>query len=241
MKSVWFVFIISLLDFVYAPLGYYLMSFDLEREALIASGLKEGDRITRYLTRLQHLHVQFLSNVTTSDSALTRAKQLFDWLWNDRPNRYRPKGSYRLYEVIDTQISGESESVGNCLGLTLLYNCLLRKSGIKAKGLNLENAFGTRPHVLTFLKAERLTIDVENIVPEGFDYKGHLKNLSRTVWGDKELVADIYHSLGNDFFEKQEFNSALFHYDLALKLNPEYEKARMNKVILLDKMETETE
>ncbi len=217
------------------------MSYDLEREALTASGLKECDRINQYLTKLQHLHGQFLSNVTTSDSALTRAKQLFDWLWNDRPNRYRPEGCYKLYEVIDAQISSKSESVGNCLGLTLLYNCLLRKSGIKAKGLNLENAFGIRPHVLTLLQAERLAIDIENIMPEGFDYKGHLNNTSRTIWDDKELVADIYHSQGNEFFEKQDFNSALFHYDLALKLNPKYEKAHMNKIILLDKMGTETE
>lgn len=212
------------------------MTFDLQREALIASGIKEDDRFRKYLSKLQHLHVQFLSDVIPSDSPLTRAKQLFNWLWNDRPNRYRPKGCYRLHEVIDAQLSREKESVGNCLGLTLLYNCLLGKSGVKAKGLNLEYAFGIRPHVLTILQKENLTIDIENTIPNGFNYEGHLDNPSRTLWGDKELVADIHHSQGNDCFERQDFHSALLHYDLALKLNPKYEKARMNKVILLDRM-----
>jgi len=213
------------------------MAFDLEREALIASGIKKDDRIKQYMCKLQYLYEQFLSSLTPSDSPLTRAKQIFTWLWNERPNRYRPKGCYRLHEVIDHQLSKENESVGNCLGLTLLYNCLLGKSGIKAKGLNLECAFGVRPHVLTLLKTENMTIDIENIIPGGFNYDKHLENPSRTLWGDQELVADIYHSQGNDCFERQDFPSALLNYDLALKLNPKYEKANMNRVILLDRMD----
>ena len=212
------------------------MIFDLQREALIASGIKEDDCIKKYFSKLHHLHTQFLSSVIPSDSPLTRAKQLFNWLWHDKPNRYKPKGCYRLHKVIDAQLSREKESVGNCLGLTLLYNCLLGKSGIKAKGLNLEYAFGIRPHVLTILQKENLTIDIENTILDGFNYEGHLDNPSRTLWGDKELVADIYHSQGNDRFEIRDFHSALSHYDLALKLNPKYEKARMNKVMLLDRM-----
>jgi tetratricopeptide (TPR) repeat protein len=141
-----------------------------------------------------------------------------------------------LNEVIDAELSKKDQPVGNCLGLTLLYHCLLWKVGIHADSLYLENAFGMGPHVLTLLQTEASTIDIENILPNGFDYKGHLNNPSRTKWGDKELVADIYHSLGNECFEKGELAEALKYYEMAIQLNSQYEKAHLNKVILLDKL-----
>ncbi len=103
----------------------------------------------------------------------------------------------------------------------------------------MENAFEIGPHVLTFLQTKGSLIDIENILPEGFDYKGHLHHPSRIRWGDKELVADIYHSMGNDFFSKGEFIKALENYDMAIKLNPQYEKAHLNRTILLDKIKEE--
>lgn len=82
-------------------------------------------------------------------------------------------------------------------------------------------------------------IEVENIFPYGFDYKGHLDNPSKTVWGDKELIADIYHSLGNEAFLKGEFDNALMYYNLSINLNPRYEKAHLNKAILMDKIKAQ--
>ena len=122
------------------------------------------------------------------------------------------------------------------MGLTILYNCLLKRIGIRAGALYLENAFGIRPHVLTLLRIKDIEIDIENILPKGFDYKGHLKNPSRTRWGDRELVADIYHSLGNEFFEMGKLRDALKNYDRAITLSPAYEKAQLNKLIVIDKI-----
>jgi tetratricopeptide (TPR) repeat protein len=170
-----------------------------------------------------------------------RARTLFNWLWKEKPARYEPHSNYRLNDVIDAQLNKDSQTVGNCLGLTLLYNCLLRKMEINAEALYLENAFGIGLHVLTVLQIEESLIDIENIFPDGFDYKGHLDNPSRTRWGDQELVADIYHSLGNEFFKKGQWSNALKGYDMAIHLNPQYEKARLNKAILLDKMGTDKE
>ena len=106
-----------------------------------------------------------------------------------------------------------------------------------AEALYLEDAFGIGPHVLTILPTRDSLIDVENIFPNGYDYKGHLTHPSRTRWGDQELVADIYLSMGNDFFEKGEWIEALKKFDHTICLNPQFEKARLNKAILLDKME----
>jgi tetratricopeptide (TPR) repeat protein len=111
--------------------------------------------------------------------------------------------------------------------------------GMNANALYLENAFGIGPHVLTLLQTEASTVDIENILPEGFDYKGHLNNRSRTRWGDRELVADIYHSLGNELFWKGKLTEALEKYKMSIHLNPRYEKARLNKTILVGKMDME--
>lgn len=165
-----------------------------------------------------------------------KARALFTWLWIKKPARYKPQGNYKFGEVIDAQLSDDAKVVGNCLGLTLLYNCLLRRMGIMTEALYLENAFGIGPHVLTILQTEESMIDIENISPEGFDYKGHLNHPSRTRWGDRELVADIYHSMGNEFFSKGELIKALENYDVAIHLNPQYEKAHVNKAILLSKI-----
>lgn len=160
---------------------------------------------------------------------------VFNSLWKERPNRYLTQGQFRFNQVIDAQLDCPNQPVGNCLGLTLLYNCLLRRIGIRAQALYLENAFEVGPHVLTFLRIDDLEIDVENILADGFDYNGHKENPDRVEWEDKELVADIYQSAGTESFQEKRFQEALRNYDLALKFYPGYEKARLNKSILLSR------
>jgi tetratricopeptide (TPR) repeat protein len=188
------------------------------------------------MDKLDRLHQQFLYQMRPTTNPLTRARALFNWLWTEKPARYKPHGNYKLNDVIDAQLNKDRQTVGNCLGLTLLNNCLIQKMGLHVEALYLENAFGMGPHVLSILKIEESLIDIENILPDGFDYKGHLNDPSRTRWGDGELVADIYQSLGNEFFEKGELIEALKSYDMAIHLNPHYGKACLNKIILLDKM-----
>jgi tetratricopeptide (TPR) repeat protein len=207
----------------------------------VASSINKKNKLAGYKSKLDYLYQQFVHQIIPTSGPLEKARALFNWLWKVKPSRYKPQGNYRLGDVIDAQLSKDSQIVGNCLGLTLLYNCLLRKMGINAEALYLENAFGIGPHVLTLLQIEESLIDIENILPNGFDYKGHLDDPSRMRWRDKELVADIYHSLGNDFFKKGQWSEALNSYDMAIHLNPQYEKARLNKAILLDKMGREKE
>ncbi|MFC1867342.1 tetratricopeptide repeat protein [Thermodesulfobacteriota bacterium] len=207
----------------------------LERDALIASGLTGESRISDYMKKLDHIHQQAFHGIKDTDDLTYKARALFGWLWEGKPFRYRSKGSFRLDQVMDSQLNDSLRSVGNCLGLTLLYNCLLRKSGIFAQALYIENAFGRGPHVITILSTGDGLLDIENILPDGFDYRGHLHRPSRTKWGDKELIADIYLSIGNECFEKGEPTEALKNYEKAIALNPAYEKAHINRVILKGK------
>jgi tetratricopeptide (TPR) repeat protein len=210
--------------------------FHLEKEALLASGIQGENRLAVYAKRLDYLHEHFIQQILPPPHPTGKARDLFHWLWEEKPTRYERYGHFRLSHVIDAQLNKANARVGNCLGLTLLYNCFLRRMGLHAEVLYLENAFGMGPHVLTLLQIEECFIDIENILPDGFDFKGHLHDPSRTRWGDRELVADIYHSLGNELFSKGEWVKALENYEMALHLNPRYEKARLNKAIVVDKM-----
>jgi len=214
-------------------------AFNLEQEALRASGVREKERIALYVGKLDDLCQRFSSGTVSLSSPLSRAKALFNWLWKVKPARYKPCGSYLFNEVIDAQTDPNDQTVGNCLGLTLLYNCLLRKMDIMAEALYLEDGFGRGPHVLTFLRIAESPIDVENVLRDGFDYKGHLSNTLRVRWGDRELVADIHLSQGNELFKAGEFAQALKSYNAALHFNPKYEKAYLNRLILIDKMKEE--
>jgi len=209
--------------------------FDLELEAFRASGVEERD-IVHYKRLFNALQHRFLDQVILSESPVMKAKQVFDWLWKEKPNRYKPKGHYKLSDVLESQLTEESRHVGNCLGLTTLYNCLLKRIGIYARALQMEYAFNKRPHVLSLLPGGHAEIHIENILRQGFDYKGHLNNPSRIEWGDREIVGDIYHSRGNDCFQKGKYTEALTCYDKAIDLNPRYEKAQLNKTILVARM-----
>ncbi|MFC1823270.1 tetratricopeptide repeat protein [Thermodesulfobacteriota bacterium] len=215
------------------------MPFDLENEALIASGLKDEGERAAYRQKLDELQAGFIDQMGKAVDPIERAAKLFHWLWKDRPDRYQRHGPFLLNRVIDAQISAKSQPVGNCLGLTLLYNCLLNRLGVKTSALYLERAYDLGPHVLTLLIGYDPLIEVENIFSTGFDYKGHLDNTGRVQWGARELAGDIYHSLGNESFEKERFREALVNYEKALELNPDYEKAHLNKAIVLDKMQRE--
>ncbi|MBW2027460.1 MAG: hypothetical protein JRH06_01945 [Deltaproteobacteria bacterium] len=213
------------------------MPFDLAEEALVASGLGDDREVTRYLDRLEQLHSRFLasSGGMASSSPAEKAGKLFRFLWREKPFRYGRNGPFRFHTVITNQLSRDRSVVGNCLGLTLLYNSLLLKLDIDAKAVYLEDAFGEGPHVLSLIIREGEPLEVENIFPWGFDYRGHLSNPSRVLWDSQELVADLYLSMGNRYFKDSFLDEALTAYDMALRLNPGYEKARLNRLILLEK------
>ncbi len=114
-----------------------------------------------------------------------------------------------------------------------LYNVLAQKFGLRVNAVHVEDALGQGPHVFSILDTGQRTIDIDNIFPNGFDFKGHLANPGRTLWGDVELIADIYHSTGNMFFEQGLHQEAVESYSKALLLNPKYTKAHLNRALAL--------
>jgi tetratricopeptide (TPR) repeat protein len=210
--------------------------FHFEREALKASGIVGKEKVDFYLNRLDELFRQIDPPIIHSLNPADKAKIIFEFLWKQKPCRYKSGGPFRLNEVIDAQWDRDTREVGNCLGLTLLYHSLLHRADLHPETLYLEVAFGKRPHVLTILRTETSVIYLENILYDGFDYKGHSGLQGSIIWGDRELVSDIYLSAGNEDFGKERWNEALRNYKKAIQLNPNYEQARLNKLILLHKL-----
>jgi len=204
----------------------------LGRGALIASGVKTRQELKRYLDVIDRVHQAIADTIPTDSDAVEKARGIFDWLWQGKPDRYEPQGSFRLTRVLDAQV-GTSDRVGNCLGLTVLYNVLARRFKLTVRAAYLEEAFGRGPHVLSVLEAGKSTIDIENILPDGFDYRAHRKAGGRIEWGDRELIADIYHSIGNESAASGDWEGAIENYDKSLMLYPRHNRVRLNKGISL--------
>jgi tetratricopeptide (TPR) repeat protein len=207
--------------------------FNLEFEALRASGIAEKESV-RYSQLFDEMQDRLLRCLDLSEAPVQKAKLIFDYLWREKPNRYKPNGNYKLSDTIQCQLAREGREVGNCLGLTVLYNCLLHRMDVPVKTLYLESAFGQGPHVLSVMS--KTGICIEHMFRTGFDFKGHTDDSEKIIWDDYELVADIYNSRGTECFNAGAFKQALASYEKAACLNPKYEKARINKAIVLDKL-----
>lgn len=213
---------------------------DLGKAALTASGLTPRE-LRDYLAKIDLLCQSIRAEAPPGGSDAQKAEALFDWLWQTKPQRYEYRGPFQLREVLDAQLSPTLGKVGNCLGLTLLYNVLAQRLGLRVGAGHLEEAFGRGPHVFSMLYTEGGIIDIENIFPHGFDYPGHRDNPLREEWGHRELVADLYHSRGNHFFEGGDLEKAIESYSKAIKMNPRYTKAYLNKGLALCELGREEE
>lgn len=205
---------------------------DLASAALIATGITSYKEIIRYTNKIERICETVNQFVANNDDEVDKARVIFHWLWISKPHRYKPEGHYKIADVIDAQM-GHARYVGNCLGLTVLYNIIAQHFDIQVKATYLENAFGRGPHVFSILPVGDSVVDIENVFPNGFDYPGHLDYSERDVWGDQELIADVYNSMGNDLFASGKKTRAIECYDKAIVLNPKYKKPYLNKGMAL--------
>ncbi len=205
---------------------------DLAQGALLASGLSSNKEIFLYLNKIDKLCDLIAASTPDYTSDIEKAKAIFDWLWGNTPHRYKSEGCYKLTDVIDAQYRKHND-IGNCLGLTVLYNIIAQMFGLTVKAVHMESAFGPGPHVCSLLVLDGKTIDIENIFINGFEYYAHRNAPTRKEWGDRELIADIYTSVGNDLFVDGKMRSAIENYEKAMQLNPKYNRPMLNKGMAL--------
>ena len=63
------------------------MPFDLIKEALLASGVKEDQGFAAYIDKLDHLHQQCVGEMKPTHYPLPTAKALVDWLGIKKSDR----------------------------------------------------------------------------------------------------------------------------------------------------------
>ncbi|MDP3639740.1 MAG: hypothetical protein Q8R53_00870, partial [Nanoarchaeota archaeon] len=100
-------------------------TIDLETALLVFSGLETAEQIAAYKAKITTIHHNFrrwkksLRNIPrrvghvlegllsgTAIPPFSRAKYLFEYLWETKPNRYHSK-CYRFTDVIEGQLSAE--------------------------------------------------------------------------------------------------------------------------------------
>ena len=162
----------------------------LEEAALTASGVKAQLEREHYLSLFRKVVSQITPQMPQEDE-VSRAQFLFNWLWKTKPKRYLPGGYFVLNEVLKAQLRQGAGPVGNCLGLTVLYNSLARQFGLNVVTIHLEKAFHGVPHVFSSLLTGDKQVDIEHVSPEGFNSSAHRETTERKVWGDNQLQADI--------------------------------------------------
>lgn len=214
-------------------MGNY-QNFDLVKAALKAEGIHTKKACEYYSELVNSLVKEVSQLIGKTTGYQARAKELFNWLWSVKPLRYHRGGNFQLSQVLKAQTSPQSVKVGNCLGLTLLYNVVASRIGLKTGAGYLESAFNRGPHVFSLLYDDKKTIYVENTLSRGFDFQEYRGDSSMELWGNEQLVADIYHSTGNECFEQGELERAIKNYHKAIELNPSYGKPYLNLITSLE-------
>ena len=170
------------------------LSMSLPQAAFIASGVNSS-QLKEYMKKIFNMITDLRNHVKGHDK-VKNAETIFNRMWKTKPNRYELEGNFRLTEVVDAQLD-KTEKIGNCLGLTILYNSLAQELSLSMKAAHLDNFMG-HPHVFSILYTETSMIPIENIFPNGFDYDQHRDNKKIVEWDNIHLIADLYNSRANE-------------------------------------------
>ena len=238
----------------------------LEKSLLIISGLKSEKEIETYEQKLDQIHGGFVTKQqakgqTSWSPSLrymhsTRAKHLFEYLWNVKPRRCN--SNFLLADVIDAQLSPEvNQKVGSCVGLTSLYTVLGLREGLDLTILVSDS------HIVNKLSVDGNIYHIDNTDPLGFDYDlgekyfleypaiyllGNVLNsrgMAQERAGDLQRAEEDYHKAiminpnypngynnrGNIKLKRADYRGAIRDYDWAIELYGQLTEAYYNRGI----------
>jgi len=193
----------------------------VERAMLIASGLDSEEAIQQYTARLDTLQKRFHDYLERKkrhpNTQMETARELFDYLWEDKPRRNDENGDYKLTTAIDAQLSEDKNlAVGNCIALTALFTAL----GLR-EGLNLYATY-IPGHVLSTLRKNgSLIIDIENTRTDGYNTRldesyGYVEESAMHI---VSLMIASRWQIKKEGREEQ-LNAAIKDYNLAIEISP---------------------
>lgn len=193
--------------------------FDLARAAFIASGVRDRNELASYLQRFDDL----CSNISRGEKCITsasredRAQAIVDYLWGSQQNRaeeasYGDIGIWRLTEVFDNQLSGK-DVVGNCFGLTLLYNCIAERLGLITRAVVGEN------HTYSIVEGEEGWRVVENTINE----KLGCRQLTGNIISNQKFIKKLLCRMVIAYERDKKYKDAFAYEKTLLMINPHTE------------------
>lgn len=184
--------------------------FDLANAGLIASGIRDKGGLDFYLDKFNGLVLSIAadSRVSSAETDVKKAQAVFDWLWESKPKR--DDSASRLTDALDNQLSNR-EQVGDCMGLTLLYNSICQRLGISMK------AVWTVRHIYSAMDTEKGIIPVENTMRYGF---GNGLGVGIVI-GNQQLIQRFLLRQAFDYKEAKDHKQAFSLTEIALRINPE--------------------
>ncbi len=183
--------------------------FDLAATGFIASGIRNRDELESYLVKFGELVAIIGSDekVNNAKTDVDKAEAVFNWLWVSKPNRYN--SAPRLTEALDNQLS-DSEEVGDCMGLTLLYNSVCQRLGIDM------NAVWTIRHIYSAMDVGEEINPIENTSRDGF---GNGSGIGKVI-GNQQFIQRFLIRLAYDYKEAERYKDAFSLDEIALRINP---------------------
>jgi len=202
----------------------------LEKGLLIISGLKSEKEIEKYGRKLDQIHSGFVKKQQSTGQLSwspswrymhsTRAKLLFEYLWNAKPRRCN--SNFLLADVIDAQLSPEvNQKVGSCVGLTSLYTVLGLREGLDLTILVSDS------HIVNKLRVDGNIYHIDNTDPLGFDYD--LGEKYFIEYPAIHLLANVLNSRGMAQERAGDLQRAEEDYHKAIMINPDYPNAHNNR------------
>lgn len=201
-------------------LCYDYCDFDLVKSAFIASGIKDRGKLKFYLERFNDLclKISLDKRFITATTDVGKGQAIADYLWDGKPNRAERSndefGTWRLSEVLDNQLS-DQEVVGNCVGLSVLYNSIANQLGLVTSFVETDN------HTYTILESNKDRTVVENTVNERIG----IRKLRGRIISDQKLIKKLL-LRSAIYCERQGDYQAAFEYEKTkLMINPNRENA----------------
>jgi len=186
--------------------------FDLAEAFFIASGIRDERELASYMQKFEGLCSTISEDpkVKSASNKVEKAKAIFDWLWESKPDRYN--SCNKLTDALDNQLSKEKKSVGDCGGLTSLYNSICQRFGISVLSVHAAEHIYS---VLTMDDGNLLVI--ENTNKDGFG-NGSDRGL---IQNNKQFVQAFLDNLSHRYQSENDNERAFIQDKLALKIDPD--------------------
>ena len=138
----------------------------LAEAALIASGMRDEKELSLYLGKFEKLSSKLDSYLIRRGIELAdgyaKAEAIHNFLWYIKPAKYN-KRIYKFSDAVDNALDRCERRIGSCIALTLLYNALAERQGLKTALLV------SQEHMMAIVKLEKQEVVVEHGSVYGFD------------------------------------------------------------------------